>query len=173
MTTSTLRALVPLIGNALGGPLGGVAASFVADNLDINNKTVAGVASALTNGKLSAEQIEKLKVAEFEFKKFLEQNRIDLEKIHADNTKSAREMRMETKSKTPELLTFIVTFGFFGVLFYILIFDAKPGEVMLIMLGQLGTAWAAVVGFWFGSTSSSSRKTELLSQAPAVTGDFK
>jgi Na+-driven multidrug efflux pump len=77
-------------------------------------------------------------------------------------------MQIANKSKTPEIMTFIVTLGFFGVLFYILIYDAKPGEVMLIMLGQLGTAWAAIVGFWFGSTAGSSRKTELLSQAPAI-----
>lgn len=168
METSFLKGLVPLIGNALGGPLGGAAASFVADKLGISNKTVQGISSVLAEGKLSPEQISQLKLAEIEFKKFLEQNKIDLEKVHADNTKSARDMQMATRSKTPEILTFVVTFGFFGVLFYILAYDAKPGEVMLVMLGQLGTAWAAVVGFWFGSTAGSSRKTDLLAQAQPI-----
>ena len=172
MDTSFLKGLVPLIGNALSGPLGGAAASFVAEKLELKDKTLAAVSSALTDAKLSPDQIAQLRMSEIEFKKFLEQNKIYLEKIQADNTKSARDMQVATRSKTPEILTFVVTFGFFGVLFYILAFDAKPGEVMLIMLGQLGTAWAAVVGFWFGTTANSSRKTDLLAQAQPI-GEVK
>jgi hypothetical protein len=171
MDTSFLKGLVPLIGNALGGPLGGAAAAFVAEKMGISNKTVEGISSALTEGKLNPEQISQLKLAELDFKKFLEQNKIDLEKIHADNTKSAREMQAASKSKTPEILSFVITVGFFGVLSYMLTMEAKPGESLLIMLGALGTSWAAVVNFWFGSTAGSSRKTELLSQAPAITSD--
>ncbi len=163
-----IKSLAPTIGTALAGPLGGAAASFLADKLGVQKKTIEAVSSAISGSKMTPEQVTAVKLAEIEFQKFLEQNNIDIAKIHADNTKSAREMQMANKSKTPELLTFVVTFGFFGVLFYILVFDAKPGEVMLIMLGQLGTAWAAVVGFWFGSTAGSTRKTELLSQAPAI-----
>lgn len=168
MDTSFLKGLVPLIGTALGGPLGGAAASFVADKLGISNKSVEGISSALTEGKLNPEQISQLKLAEIEFKKFLEQNKIDFEKIHADNTKSAREMQISNKSKTPEVLSFVITIGFFGVLSYMLTMEAKPGESLLIMLGALGTSWAAVVNFWFGSTAGSARKTDLLAQAQPI-----
>ena len=168
MNTSSFKDIVPFIALALGGPLGGAAAAFVADKLGFSNKSVVNVISALQEGELTPEQILQLKQAEVEFKNFLNRNEIDLEKIQAADTKSAREMQTVARSKTPEWLTFVVTFGFFGVLFYILVFDSKPGEVMLIMLGQLGTAWAAVVGFWFGSTAGSSRKTDLLARSPAI-----
>ena len=39
---------------------------------------------------------------------------------------------------------------------------------MLMMLGSLTTGWGVVMAFWFGTTSDSGRKTELLAQAPAV-----
>ena len=38
-----LKTLAPLLGTALGGPLGGAAASFIADKLGIENKTIEAV----------------------------------------------------------------------------------------------------------------------------------
>jgi len=163
-----IKTIAPTIGTALAGPLGGAAASFLADKLGIQKKTIEAVSSAISGSKMTPEQITSVKLAELEFQKFLEQNNIDLAKLDVENTKSARDMQVETKSKTPEILSFVVTFGFFGVLAYMLTMESKPGESLLIMLGSLGTAWAAIVNFWFGSTAGSSRKTELLSQAPAI-----
>jgi hypothetical protein len=163
-----IKGIAPTLGAALAGPLGGAAVSFLADKLGIEKKTVEAVNLAITSNSLSAEQISAVRMAEIEFQKFLKENEIDLAKLHTENTKSARDMQVETKSRTPEILSFVVTFGFFGVLAYMLTMESKPGESLLIMLGSLGTAWAAIVNFWFGSTAGSSRKTELLSQAPAV-----
>ena len=36
----------------------------------------------------------------------------------------------------------------------------------MIMLGSLGTAWGAVMAFWFGSTHGSAEKTRLLAASP-------
>lgn len=169
-----LKGLAPTIGTALAGPLGGAAASFLADKLGIQKKTIEAVSSAISGSKMTPEQITAVKLAELEFQKFLEQNNIDLAKLDVENTKSARDMQISIRSKTPEILSFVITLGFFGVLSYMLTMEAKPGESLLIMLGSLGTAWAAIVNFWFGSTAASSRKTELISQAPAIhSHDFK
>jgi hypothetical protein len=168
MDMSFLKSFAPLIGTALAGPLGAAAACFVADKLGIENKTVEAVSSALSASKLSPDQIAGIRAAEIEFQKFCEQNKIDLARLEVDNTKSARDMQIAVKSKTPEILSFLITLGFFGILAYMLTMEAKPGDALLIMLGSLGTAWAAVCNFWFGSTSGSARKTELLSQAPSI-----
>jgi hypothetical protein len=41
-------------------------------------------------------------------------------------------------------------------------------EPLLVMLGSLGTAWIACVNYWFGSTSGSKTKTELLAHSGPV-----
>jgi hypothetical protein len=53
----------------------------------------------------------------------------------------------------------LVTTGFFGILgFMIINGDYKPTEPLLVMLGSLGTAWTMIIGFYFGSSSSSQNK---------------
>jgi hypothetical protein len=163
-----LRSLAPALGTALGGPLAGAAATFIADKLGISDKTVETVTDMLNSNKLNPEQVTQLKLAEIEFKTFLETNKIDLAKLEVENTKDARDMQKVTRSYTPPVLTFLITLGFFGVLFYMMYAPGNTSDALLVMLGSLGTAWTSSVAFWFGSTSSSQQKTNLLARAPAI-----
>lgn len=165
-----LGAVAPAIGSVFGGPLGGIAAGFVADKLGLSERTVSAVTDALKDGKLDAAQVAQIKLAEIEFNKFLKQNDIDIEKVHAADRNSARDMLKATGSYVPATLTFFVTIGYFATLFGMLYgwFKASDSQVMLIMLGQLGTAWGVTIAFWFGTTRNSQEKTTLLANsAPA------
>lgn len=157
-----LKTLVPMLGTALGGPLGGAAAAFIADKLGIENKTLEAVSEVLNSGKLSADQIAALKLAEIDFQKFLQQNRIDLARLDVDNTKSARDMASTTKSLTPAVMSYLITAGFFGILGYMMSSSYQSSEPLLVMLGSLSTAWVAVVNFWFGSSHGSHVKDKLM-----------
>lgn len=171
MSTDWLKTLAPLLGTALGGQLGGAAASFIADKLGVSEKTVEAVSKVLNDGKLTPEQIVSVKQAELEFQKFLESNKIKLEEIAAADRDSAREMLKTTRSYVPATLTFGITVGYFVVLIgtMLKLFEVSDSQVMLIMLGQLGTAWGVTIAFWFGTTSGSKDKTELLANsAPKV-----
>jgi gas vesicle protein len=159
-----LKSLVPLIGTALGGPLGGAAATFVASKLGLQESTIEAVSDVLNSGKMTPEQIEQLKLAELEFQKFLAQNKIDLAKMDLDNVKDARDMQKTTRASTPAVLSYGVTMGFFGILSAMLIYDYKPTEPLLIMLGALGAAFGAVVNFWLGSSHGSQVKSEMLAK---------
>ena len=161
-----LKSIAPLIGTALGGPLGGAAVSFIADKLGVSGATVQNVTEALQSGKMSPEQITAIKEAEIDFQKFLITNKIDLEKVAAADRANAREMQDQTHSNMPAILTVMITVGFFGVLGWMLcdesVIDAPP---LLIMLGSLGTAWTGCCAFWFGTTSSSGKKDVLLANS--------
>lgn len=165
-----LRSVGPSLAAAVGGPLAGAAASFIADKLGLPEKTVDSVTAALTGNNLTPEQITSLKLAEIEFNKFLEANKIKLEEIAAADRNSAREMLKATGSYVPSTLTMIVTIGYFGILIGMMTntLAVSDSQVMLMMLGQLGTAWGVCLAFWMGTTRNSQEKTNLLANsAPA------
>ena len=166
-----LRSLVPLLGTALGGPLGGAAAAFIADKLGIENKTIEAVSEVLNSGKLSPDQISAIKLAEIDFQKFLEQNKIDLAKLDVDNTKNAREMQMAIRSRTTDVLAGIIVVGFFGILITMMMgwLTVSDQQALLLLLGSLSAAFGGVINFFFGSSHGSQNKDRALANSTPVT----
>lgn len=158
-----LKNIAPLVGTALGGPLGGAAAAFLADKLGLESKTVEAVTEVLNGGKMTPDQISAIRLADLEFKKFLEANKIKIEEIAAQDRDSARELLRVTRARTPAVLTYTITIGFFGVLGAMFYWpEVKESAPLMIMLGSLGTAWTGACSFWFGTTHGSQTKNELL-----------
>jgi len=164
------KTLAPLLGTALGGPLGGAAAAFLADKLGVESKTVEAVTEVLNSGKMTPDQISQIKLAEIEFKKFCKTNAIDLEKVHAEDRASARSMLATVRSKMPATLSLVVTTGYFGILIGMMgqWLKVTDSQALLIMLGSLSTAWGMVMSFWFGTTSGSKDKTDILANSQPV-----
>lgn len=159
-----LSTIAPMIGTALGGPLGGAAAAFLADKLGLSEKTVEAVSDVLQSGRMTPEQIEAVKLAEIDFQKFLETNKIKIEEVHAKDRADARAMQIVSKSVVPATLSFFVTVGYFGILIGMMTGELKTqdSQALLLMLGSLSTAWGMVMAFWFGTTKSSADKNQIL-----------
>lgn len=155
-----LQQVAPALGTALLGPLGGIAASFLADKLGVEEKTVKAVTEAISD--LTPEQLTAVKAAEIDFQKFCKLNNIDLEKIAAEDRDSARRMQIAVGSWVPGTLAMGVTTGFFGILAWMLSGDYPKSDALLVMLGSLGTAWTAIISFYFGSSQGSKAKNELI-----------
>lgn len=163
--------LAPAIGTALAGPLGGVALGFLADKLGVEQKSIEAVGQAINTQKLTPDQVAQIKAAELDFARFLKQNDIDLAKINADNTKSARDMQTATRSRIPGILACVVTLGFFGILSGMMTdtLQVSDKQALLLLLGSLSTAFGSVLNFYFGSSHGSLAKTELLHQSTPAT----
>lgn len=119
----------------------------------------------------TAEQLLAIKQADYAFEtKMKELGYTHIEKLEAlavDDRKSAREREMTLKDLTPKLLAGGITLGYFLVLWFILDngIPNQGGEALLVMLGALGGAWGSVVAYYFGSSSGSASKNELLLRA--------
>lgn len=99
---SFITDILPFIGTALGGPFGGMAASFVGDKLGIPAATIDTVKQVL--GGMSPEKLAELKVQDQEFQIKMAQMGYDsLEKITTLNNSVLIEvnktMQEETKSE--------------------------------------------------------------------------
>jgi hypothetical protein len=70
------------------------------------------------------------------------------------------------------ILASLIVIGFFGCLIALLI---NPGtlsdlnrEPVMLMIGALIAAFAGIVGYFFGSSAGSARKTNLLAKAEPI-----
>ena len=162
-----LKTLVPMLGTALGGPFGGIAAGFIAEKLGLEGKTVDAVTKALSDNKMTADQVSAIRLAEIDFTKFLAQNEITIAQLEVTNTQGAREMQMVVKSNTPDILAVIIVTGFFGVLIAMMmgLLTVSDQQALLILLGSLSAGFGAVLNFFFGSSRGSQNKDVLLAQS--------
>lgn len=160
--------VAPMLGTALGGPLGGVAGAALAKALGMESADQETVAKAIQDGKLTPDQLLALRQAEMEFKLRMEELEIrsvqDLESLAVQDRDSARKREMVVRDKIPAILAISVTVGFFGLLFYLMKFapPSDNADILNILLGALATAWIGVINYYFGTSKSSSDKTTLL-----------
>jgi hypothetical protein len=157
---SWLAQIAPTIASALGGPLAGLAVTALCKAMSLNESEVNGI---IQTGKLSADQIAQVKLAEIELQRQAQELGLDFEKLAVADSVSARNMEIATQSHIPAILASITTVGFFGILTLLFFNKVDPtNNALMIMLGSLGTAWTGVIGFYFGSSHGSQMKDQLL-----------
>jgi hypothetical protein len=167
-----LNKVLPWVGAAATGgvpALIGMAAKTVGDVL---GKEIGGSVGEITAAITGAtpEQLIKLKEADNAFALQMQamgfKNASDLEKIAADDRANARGREIALKDKTPLILAGAITVGFFVILAYIVGhgINEKGGDAMLVLLGALGAAFTGVINYYFGSSSGSAQKNEIISR---------
>ena len=160
--TNLLEGIAPTVASALLGPLGGIAITGLGKILGLDSATTSDITKMVTEGKVSPEQLAEIKKMELQFQNDEKERGFRYAEIEFQNTQSAREMQISTQSSTPTVMSYLITLGFFGILTYMLSDAYVSSEPLLVMLGSLGTAWVAVVNFWFGSSHGSMQKSEIL-----------
>jgi hypothetical protein len=169
-----LATVAPWIATALTGPLGGMAVTAAADALGLTDKTEASVKLALSGA--TAEDMLKLKQADQGFATQMQaldfQNIESMAKLENADRDSARNREIQVKDRTPKILAYLVTLGFFGMLIFMLfkIIPTENRDILNIMLGALGSTFTAIVSYYFGSTRGSEAKSAMLAQAAPTDG---
>ena len=154
-----LKTIAPTIATAIGGPLGGLAYEAVSKVLGISQDDAKKM---LDDGKLTADQIASVQQAEIALKAKAQELGLDFEQLAVQDRKSARDMQTNTHSFIPPALAIMVTLGFFGILVGLMMETFKTSDALLLMLGSLGTAWTAIMSFYFGSSAGSQAKDAML-----------
>ena len=161
-----LKTLAPTIATCLAGPLAGMGVAALAKAIGVDPEQVQDV---ISSGKLTSEQVASIQLAELELKKQAQSMGLDFAKLTVEDRKSARDMQMSTKSLLVPSLAVIIVGAFIAVVFATLGGYAVIDSVLAgTLIGYLSAKAEQVVNFYFGSSSGSKEKTELLSKAEAI-----
>jgi hypothetical protein len=157
-----LKMIAPTLATAVGGPFGTMAYGLIAHELGVSPDEAKTTIEA---GKLTADQIASVQLAEVQIKAKAQELNLDFAKLSNDDRKSARDMQVFTKSWLPPALAVFVTLGFFGIMAGLMFGQIQHAPQIDIMLGSLGTAWTGIISFFFGSSAGSQAKDDLLHQS--------
>ena len=162
-----IKSVAPTAATLLGGPLAGMAVEAIASSIGEPNATKEQIIEKLQSGTLTAEQMASLKTAEVNLKIKLRELDIDLEKIHAADRASARDMAAKTGDIwTPRILAFIVLLTWGVVQYHLLtaVVDSTMRELVARLLGTLDAALMAVLYYYYGSSAGSAAKNDALAK---------
>jgi hypothetical protein len=179
----SLGKIAPWLAATLGGPAAGVAVGALCKVVGLeptidNAQKAAEMAAA---GSLTGDQFLALKAAESAHQERMQAlgygTLIDLEKISAADRDSARQREIKTSdSWTPRILAAFVVLSWIGVSSYIVShgfiapgapskLDSNIEPMLMRLLGTLDAALTFVLGYYFGSSAGSDRKSEILNKA--------
>lgn len=161
---TVIASVAPALATALGGPLAGIATKALADKLLGNPDASQQEVEAAVQG-MKPEDLIKLKQIEIDFKAQLVNAGIKLEEIAAADRNSARDREIKTGDNwTPRGLALLVVVGWMIVQWFLLnhVIDDSMRELIARVLGTLDGALMLVLSYFFGSSSSSAQKNEII-----------
>jgi hypothetical protein len=144
--------VAPTIGQALGGPLGGMAMNVVADALgcEPNERAVERAVQQAT-----PEQLLELKNKELEFEAKMKELDVDLFALETADTQDAR--KHFARDWTAKSIAIIMVLFFCTYIGMITIMppEANSEALVNLVLGWLGGLVSGIVSFYFGASNSS------------------
>jgi len=163
----TLGTVAPALATALGGPLAGVAVQMATQALGMGEgATQADLEKAVLGA--TPETLIKLKEVDNNFELEMERAGIDLERVHAGDRGSAREMAWRTTLGPQIALAILFTTGFILVLYTLFsgeeAINSKMMQPAMYVLGILSAGMIQIMNFFFGSSSGSMQKSDMLSK---------
>ena len=164
---SLIKSVAPTAASLFGGPLAGMAVEAIAGAIGEPNASKEQVIEKLQTGGLTADQMAALKTAEANLKIKLRELDIDLEKVHAADRDSARNMAIKTGDVwTPRILAFVVLITWGIVQYHLLtaVVDSTMRELVARLLGTLDAALMAVLYYYYGSSAGSAAKNDALAK---------
>ena len=180
-----IKTILPWLGTALGGPLGGIAATTVGKVLGLNDNTVDNVKTVLnsmTVQSLTPEQTVALKQADYNFQVTMAtlgyQSLKDLADLETQQVMAVNKtMQVEAASEHWPSYSWRPFNGFlfgitiFACYFVLPIFKIDPPEIPT----EVWTGWAAILGIasFFRGKAQADPEIPAVKQIPAEHGVIK
>jgi hypothetical protein len=155
-----LKGLAPAVATAVGGPLGGLAISAIADKFGVSD-SVEAVAKAIAGDPEAATKLAELDLRQFQAESADRDSARQRESaVAAAGGSSLAQMVVPILA----LGTVSLTFVFIGILLFKVI-DTAQQQLVIFALGYATAAAQQVLSYYFGSSKSSQDKTTALQKA--------
>lgn len=162
----TLKTLAPTVAVALGGPLAGAALSALGGVLGVSEPTQDAIAKVFSDGQLTPEALAKIRELELQYQndekergfRYAELVYKDKDSARVNNTAGGIQGRLFYLS----LLLLVMTLGAEGAVLFIGYPPGIPEVVVGRILGLADSIALMVLSYYYGTSSGSAQKTELL-----------
>lgn len=146
--------LAPTLGAALGGPVGGAAATMLADVLGCD-PTPQKIEKALQQA--TPEQLTEIKKAELDFEVRMAEIDLDVFALETKDTQHARESFREDWTARAIALLSVLLFG--GYILLVTLQDPAENDdgIVNLVLGYLGGIVSSVISFYFGASKTGNK----------------
>lgn len=157
-----VKSVAPVLGTALGGPFGGMAAKFIGGKLLGDENAGEEAIETLVNNA-NPEIMFQIKQLDKDFKLEMERLGLQKEQLVVEDRKDARQLF--SVDKRPQIiLSGVFILGYFVLVYALVTGEMKvdPSQTALIstLIGVLTAGVANIMQFWFGSSSGSKDKTK-------------
>lgn len=164
----TLQAIAPTVATAIAGPLGGAAVAAIGGILGLDNPTQASIEKIITNGQLTSDQLGRLKELELQYQNDEKERGFKYADLAFQDRDSARKNNVAGGTQKPLFwLSLLLLGGTLGTEGYVL-FHGLPTSVTDMVagrvLGLMDAVALMVLTYWYGTSSGSAMKTNLLAQ---------
>lgn len=166
--------IAPTVATALGGPFAGLAVEALGAAFGMGGATEQEIKSKVESGRLSGDQIVQIRMAEEALKTRMKELDIQEQQLYAGDRDSARRREEVVQDKTNRNLGYLVVGAFITLVCATLLGYAKVESVLAgTLVGYLSAKCEQVLAYYFGSTKSGERKTELLAHSVPIEGSAK
>ena len=165
--SSFLSGIAPTLASAMLGPLGGVAVAGLTKILGIDGGTVQDVTKAISDGRITPEQIAEIKKMEMQYQADEKERGFRYaelafkeKEVDANDRDSARKREGVLQDKTTRNLAYLIIAAFVGMVGATLGGWTHVDSVLAgTLIGYLSAKAEQVVSYYFGSSSGSAQKS--------------
>lgn len=164
--------LAPTVASALLGPMGGAAVAAIGGILGISEPTQDKISDIIKSGQMTSEQVANIRVLELQYQNDEKERGFKFAELEFKDRDSARNANVAGGTQMAlfwlSLVILVVTLGTEVVVLFNGYPQTLPEIVVGRVLGLMDSVAMMVLAYWYGSSSGSKAKTDLLAQADAI-----
>ena len=165
-----LGKIAPTVAVALGGPLAGTVIQGLGEALGVSDPTKEKIQSAIESGNLTGEQISAIRMKELELKQEEQERGFKYSELEFKDRDSARRASVDGGTIKPlfvlSVVLLVLTLGTEIAVLFGAYESSVPQMLIGRILGLMDSISMMVLAFWYGTSSGSVRKTDLLATQP-------